>query len=111
MLPYSLNRTLQLAALLVPSARAPVPISVLTSASSPKDPLLSFHALTNCKFRNPFVLIFIQNAGGVPSAGAATEKLLHRPDSPRAAHRSYTRLEYRSRCIAIAPILAADPSH
>src|SRR5713226_10064445 len=25
---------------------------------------LSFHALTNCKFRNPFVLLFIQNARG-----------------------------------------------
>jgi hypothetical protein len=25
---------------------------------------LSLHALTNCKFRNAFVLIFIQNAGG-----------------------------------------------
>src|SRR5712692_7575074 len=29
---------------------------------------LSFHALTNCKFRNRFVLIFIQNARGVPSS-------------------------------------------
>src|SRR5258708_2223702 len=29
--------------------------------------VLSFHTLTKCKFRNPFVLIFIQNApGGVP---------------------------------------------
>jgi hypothetical protein len=27
---------------------------------------LSFHALTKCKFRNSFVLIFIQIGGGVP---------------------------------------------
>jgi len=26
---------------------------------------LSFHALTNCKFHNSFLLIFMQNAGGV----------------------------------------------
>src|SRR5260370_26486269 len=27
--------------------------------------VLSFHALTNCKFHNSFLLIFMQNAGGV----------------------------------------------
>src|SRR5712692_3559851 len=33
--------------------------------SNPTTPL-SFHALTNCKFSNFFVLTFIQNGGGVP---------------------------------------------
>ncbi|SRR5229473_3508767 len=33
--------------------------------SNPTTPL-SFHALTNCKFSNSFVLKFIQNGGGVP---------------------------------------------
>jgi len=31
-----------------------------------------FHALTNCKFHNPFLLIFIQNARGLHSLELAT---------------------------------------
>src|SRR5712692_7426307 len=45
----------------------PIPILELTPPSSHKRLALSFHALTKCKFRIPFVLIFIQNArGGYP---------------------------------------------
>ncbi len=38
-----------------------------TGSAQPSNPLppLSFHALTNCKFSNSFVLTFIQTAGGV----------------------------------------------
>src|SRR5260370_25247555 len=42
------------------------------SDESPSFHVLSFHAFTKCKFRNPFVLIFIQNARGYPQRGRAS---------------------------------------
>jgi hypothetical protein len=46
--------------------------------SNPTTPL-SFHALTNCKFSNSFVLTFIQNGGGVPPSPLFQRFKVHRP--------------------------------
>src|SRR5258708_1905645 len=46
--------------------------------------VLSFHALTNCKFHNSFLLIFMQNAGGVGGRIFRAKALLSfRPQSGR----------------------------
>ena len=50
----------------VPLSPLPFPFGFSPHLLAQKSSLLYFHALTNCKFRNPFVLTFIQNAGGVP---------------------------------------------
>jgi hypothetical protein len=47
------------------SAPPPIPILGLTSPSSQKKLSLSFHALTNCPFCNPFVLMVFHLMGGV----------------------------------------------
>src|SRR6266478_3642434 len=46
--------------------------------SNPTTPL-SFHALTNCKFSNSFVLTFIQNGGGVHLHHSSRGSKVHQP--------------------------------
>jgi hypothetical protein len=48
----------------VPLSPLPFPFGFSPHLLAQKSSLLYFHALTNCKFHNPFVLTFIQNARG-----------------------------------------------
>src|SRR5712692_8054670 len=78
----------------------PIPILELTPPSSHKKLALSFHALTKCKFRIPFVLIFIQNArGGYPPSVSRSPV----PLSPIFSETLFPALSYLSPRTGTAP--------
>src|SRR5713226_6773628 len=79
----------------------PIPILELTPPSSHKKLALSFHALTKCKFRIPFVLIFIQNArGGYPPSVSRSPV----PLSPIFSETLFPALSYLSPRTGAAPV-------